>query len=498
MVPSPEQFRRNVTLPYGLRSPDKACKVEPTWRLENYCTAIDKKLADRLFHDAHAFAVAASESLGVTAETLTLLGQTSWELRQTTVAMSYLESAAAEGAADERFHLVYSKVLRGIGRFYDAVRHAEHAATLNPDDEDVICSLAIAKCLAGDQAGALETLAAPAASLAGKKIKQCHALIQTFQTPDKLDASLFSPYPEAPLGFETRPIEVDYPFVLQDIELTNHCPMKCVMCPRTHSMTRELGHMSFATFKNLIDQWHALDPTYGNSRVVWLHHYGESLVHPQFDKFIKYGRTLGVPVGLSINPLILTPPIAKRLIESEPHTLWIALDGHDNESFENVRGVPRAYEKSKLNALRFAEMKAASECSTNVELIMINFPQNGPSIDQVTEFWSKIAGIDKFQAKPFTTWDGSVEIINALNPDPDKMKARQLCNFPWAKLSVLYTGDIVACCYDYDGKYVLGNVNRETLSEIWNGPRIKHLRSSLNSGLVLNRMCQNCENLCSA
>ena len=105
--------------------------------------------------------------------------------------------------------------------------------------------------------------------------------------------------------------------------------------------------------------------------------------------------------------------------------------------------------------------------------------------------------MDKFQPKPFTTWDGSAEEINQLNPSAEKMMARRACNFPWAKLSVLYTGEVVACCYDYDGKYVLGNVNESTLADIWNGPRIKHLRASLTSGVVANKMCQNCENLCS-
>jgi hypothetical protein len=44
---------------------------------------------------------------------------------------------------------------------------------------------------------------------------------------------------------------------------------------------------------------------------------------------------------------------------------------------------------------------------------------------------------------------------------------------------------------------MLGNVNESTLADIWNGPRIKHLRASLTSGVVVNKMCQNCENLCS-
>ena len=203
---------------------------------------------------------------------------------------------------------------------------------------------------------------------------------------------MFAHSPDSPLTLDKRPISVDYPFAIQDIELTNHCLMKCVMCPRTHHMTRQLGHMSFETFKNVMDQWAAVDPKFSGTDVVWLHHYGESLVHPEFDRFIRYGRQVGAPVGLSINPLILTPPLAQRLIDAAPHTLWMALDGHDDKTFEAIRGIPRAYEKSKANALRFAKMKNGSGVDTHLEVIMINFPDNQQSIAEVTRILERGAG----------------------------------------------------------------------------------------------------------
>ena len=45
----------------------------------------------------------------------------------------------------------------------------------------------------------------------------------------------------------------DKAFVLFNIELTNRCPFKCVMCARTHSMTRAQGDMTFDMFSRAID-----------------------------------------------------------------------------------------------------------------------------------------------------------------------------------------------------------------------------------------------------
>jgi hypothetical protein len=68
-------------------------------------------------------------------------------------------------------------------------------------------------------------------------------------------------------------------------------------------------------------------------------------------------------------------------------------------------------------------MKSESRVDTHLEMIMINFSDNQQSIAEVTIFWSEAPGVDKFQPKPFTTWDGSAEEINQLNPSAEKMKA---------------------------------------------------------------------------
>jgi hypothetical protein len=39
-----------------------------------------------------------------------------------------------------------------------------------------------------------------------------------------------------------------HPFSIANIELTNRCPMRCVMCPRTHRMGRPQGYMNFDVF----------------------------------------------------------------------------------------------------------------------------------------------------------------------------------------------------------------------------------------------------------
>ena len=61
-------------------------------------------------------------------------------------------------------------------------------------------------------------------------------------------------------------------------------------------------------------------------------------------------------------------------------------------------------------------------------------------------------------------------------------------------ISILWNGDVVACCMNYDGKYILGNVKEESLKDIWNNEKMRLLRKSVtNKDLSKPEPCLNCE-----
>lgn len=54
---------------------------------------------------------------------------------------------------------------------------------------------------------------------------------------------------------------------------------------------------------------------------------------------------------------------------------------------------------------------------------------------------------------------------------------RSACYAPYVSLYLMTTGDVIACCKNQS--YILGNVSRYRLLEIWRGPRVKALRRVL-------------------
>lgn len=302
-------------------------------------------------------------------------------------------------------------------------------------------------------------------------------------------------------GMAAMPLLSERIFAIDNIELTNRCPMRCIMCPRTNHMTRAQGYMSFDVFSRVIDEFVTVNPEAARARGAFLHHFGESLLHPEIDRFIRYAEENGVRVKLSVNPLAMKDRVIDSLIESPPSYLMIALDGHDDESFEHIRGVPNAYDFSVERLHLYLERKVAAKVPTFVELGMIDFAENAESLHLLRERWANVEGIDSVTAKRFTAWDGSVEEINAYAPAPmTNEEARQhfpvpSCHLPWETLSITWDGSVVPCCYDYDRKMVLGNVAEQTLTEIWNGEPMRALRAEFRSNAVENPLCRQCPKL---
>lgn len=290
----------------------------------------------------------------------------------------------------------------------------------------------------------------------------------------------------------------EHPFGIYNIELTNKCPMKCVMCPRTNNMTRSQGFIDYELYQRVIDELVAANSEYVDNRLVWLHHFGESLLHPRFGDCIRYAESKGVRTGLSINPIMLKDDVIDELLRSNPYMLTMSMDGHDEESFHKIRGVKKAYGPSYERLINFLHRKVKEESDIKVIVSMIDFEMNEESMYRMASYWDGREGVDQFIYKEFSTWDGNAEDVHALPHNCTCQfadKSAVTCTLPWEVMTIVWNGDVLPCCYDYNGRYVLGNMAEQSLSDIWNGERIQSLRKEFIDNKVENDLCKNCDNL---
>lgn len=262
------------------------------------------------------------------------------------------------------------------------------------------------------------------------------------------------------------------PFCLQ-IESTNMCNLKCVMCPR-QAMKRPIGFMDFDLFKKIIDETTPLDH-------VWLHHFGEPLLHPKLVDMIKYTKLMDIRmVGISTNGNVEL----NSIINSGLDFLIISIDG-----------IGKAYERIRTgadwnfvldNVSRFLDEKK-DKPETWIQIIDIP----GTNIDEAIKFWEQFERIDKIDIKKFDTWAHQVVSINKIKMK-ERIHPRMVCPHLWAGMVIYWDGTCVPCCRDYDGKIELGNANNENVIDIYNNAGFNRLRAAHMSGDFNNELCKDC------
>lgn len=68
------------------------------------------------------------------------------------------------------------------------------------------------------------------------------------------------------------------------------------------------------------------------------------------------------------------------------------------------------------------------------------------------------------------------------------------CVLPFKQMIIRPDGKISLCCNDATGKYILGDLSKDKLLDIWYGPRVQKVRKYLYEGRENWRNCRKCDN----
>lgn len=288
-----------------------------------------------------------------------------------------------------------------------------------------------------------------------------------------------------------------------DIETTNACNLKCPMCARTTAMTRDVGDMTFETFRRIADEL-------ANYEIDWvsLHVFGEPLMHPEIFEFISYIKQFDriKAVGLSTNVTVLDERRARGLVESKLDVVNLALDAATSDAYASTRGAN--FDHVVGNVTRFLELRKAVDSSITVQISLIPMILNQGDVEAFQAQWAPYVGDGvTVQLKPFGDFAGQVPDFGLEDNTGESVVPVQFvtrkgqlaapprlpCRMVWDSVAIHSRGDVVACCFDADGQLHLGNVADQTIAEIWNAEPHRLLRAAHASGdLDAYPLCGEC------
>ena len=276
------------------------------------------------------------------------------------------------------------------------------------------------------------------------------------------------------------------PFVDQ-IELTNRCPMRCGFCPRgiPDGILRPTGFMDLALFRHLLEQLH---PEQAHYRPLELHHLGESLLHPQVADFVAAATARGLPTEMSVNPSLLVPALGAALLEAGLRRLVVSLDGMDDATLVSIRGPAARYDRAERNLDALLARVATMAAPPQIVIQMIDLARNRHQRDAFIARWGSTG---------LSTVTAFVKDLDGADPETGAASGRplvQLCSYPWRSVVVLWDGRVVPCCRDADAALVLGDLRTSSLAEIWDGFEVRRLREQHRAGqFSCGHLCDRCD-----
>ena len=277
------------------------------------------------------------------------------------------------------------------------------------------------------------------------------------------------------------------------IEPTNKCNLKCVMCPNKNIDKDQLGFMKWDLYKKIIDEVSC----FASSAYLLLA--GESMLHKDIYKMIRYAKDNGIRPLLNTNgTLLAVERNRKMLLDSGIAHITFAFDGYNSETYERIR-VGANFNKTINGIIEFLREKKRrnlSEPYVAITTLETGIEKYVNKEEEKRRFYSLFDGlpVDEFIIKTPNTWGGTFAGSGKFACHELDKSNFYPCSHLWSTMSVYWDGTVVPCCFDFFKTYVLGDVNKKTLKEIWNDEPMVKLRRSMLDGTykTTNRLCNGC------
>ncbi|HSB71504.1 MAG TPA: radical SAM protein [Candidatus Methylomirabilis sp.] len=319
---------------------------------------------------------------------------------------------------------------------------------------------------------------------------------------------------------------IELPVRRLHVELTNRCNFSCEFCP-DRSMRRPRGTMPLSMVEELLAQ----AGQENLARQVHFHVMGEPLLYPDLPEAVRFARSGDMEAWVTTNGSLLTPELLMELQAAGLSHLTISLQTPDAPTFalrgsrflafeqyrERLIGTVRAFlphaSGMRLslcflsNPLRRFHAPGASnirvaESGRELRAHMgrwVEWIFGGTALErQVPDLLVRLkgAGILTEAGVPMTAHlDLRVRVLGnwAGHFEGPIVPARfGYCPGLSENFGILWNGDYVICCADYDGRTVLANCSEKPLREYLSLPAVQEIAGGFRRYRVVHPHCRQC------
>lgn len=267
------------------------------------------------------------------------------------------------------------------------------------------------------------------------------------------------------------------------VEPGNYCNLNCSTCAN-HKLTRNRGCMDMRLYKKIVDEIAAENPY----TRLWLDFYGEPLLQRyQIYYMVDYAKNQGlVNININTNGTLLNQEMAEMLLDSGISFISIDCDGFSKEVYEKVRvGADRDVTYENIAHL-LKRKKEREGCQTVIEVKVMEMEENKHEIPQIIDYWRSRGAWTT--TRRLISWAGMCGSIA-----PKAQEQRTACANAVGILPITWDGKAVNCVMDVDAQYICGDVEKESVREIWQRRNRDMVSLHLSHRfLELPKICRDC------
>lgn len=294
-------------------------------------------------------------------------------------------------------------------------------------------------------------------------------------------------------------IPLNTPFVLF-IDPSDMCNFRCSFCPTSDrklmkEVKRPLKSMNFELFKKIIDD---LDEFENPIKVVRLYKDGEPLLNPNFSKMIKYAKESKkvLKIDTTSNASLLNKELSLEMIEAGLDRINISVEGVNSEQYKNFSKYNIDFEKFVENIAFFYEHK--KQCEVVVKICGDTLTQkqkdffiktfepisDGAYTEHIMSCWPE------FELKDGLKQNENYGIYG------QEIKEVLVCPYVFYSMSINSDGKVSVCYLDWAKKMIIGDVNTQSVKDVWLGNTMKeYQRMFLKGDRKTHPICKNCAQL---
>lgn len=303
------------------------------------------------------------------------------------------------------------------------------------------------------------------------------------------------------------------------LELTNLCNIDCTFCP-SKDIRRPKGSMDFELAKRLVKE--VRDTAF--CELVTTNVMGDPLIYKHLFSLLEYGHSIGQKMSVITNGNMLDEKMATKLLEAQPYAISISYHSTDEDSFIfKATRMKQTYEQYKERIFNLIDLKFKMRSNTRITLTVLStlFAQMeqfkildnqqkilafGEDVQELIErikkkhniFWPvpnyiSFGNIMVLPGVSLAILDGYHHWANEIIPKNTKVIPRAgYCELPFVQFNVLWNGDTVLCCADYDGELVYDSVLNKSILEVFNSEKMHQIRTEFVNERDISDKCKKC------